>query len=72
MKMTLEFNLPEEQQEANEALNVGKLSSAIFQYNQRLRSLIKHSDNEDDALRAEWAQKLLFEELEDVRQFFEI
>ena len=62
----LEFNLPEEQQEANEALNVGKLSSAIFQYNQRLR------DNEDDAIRAEWAQKLLFEELEDVRQFFEI
>ena len=70
--MTLEFNLPEEQQEANEAANVWRLTSAISQYSNRLRSLSKHSDNEEEMERAEWALKLLFEELEDVVNIFEL
>ncbi|WP_448104718.1 hypothetical protein [Pedobacter panaciterrae] len=72
MKMTLEFNLPEEQQEADEALNVGKLSSAIFSFNQKLRSVIKHSNNEEEIKHAEWAQELLFQELDGLNYIFEL
>jgi len=63
MKMTLEFNLPEEGHEANQALNVGKLSSAIWNYDQKLRDLAKYSQNEAEADKAQWARDLLWEEL---------
>jgi len=61
MKMILEFNLPEDQSDANRALNVNSLYSAIVDYNQKLRNIIKHSDNEVEVEKAEWARRHLFE-----------
>ncbi|SMC75497.1 hypothetical protein [Pedobacter africanus] len=63
MKMILEFNLPEESHEANQALNVGKLSLAIWNYDQKLRGLAKHSQDEAEANKAQWARDMLWEEL---------
>jgi len=70
--MILEFNLPEEQQEANEAMNVSALSTAIFNYNQKLRGAIKHSNNPEEAAHAEWARDLLYDELGGLAEIFEI
>jgi len=70
--MTLEFNLPEEQIEADQAMNVGKLVSAIHDYNQKLRSLAKHSDDEVESERAEWARDLLYQELGVLTEIFEL
>ena len=42
MKVTLEFNLPEEHTEAELAMNVGELYSTLNQVNHILRSCLKH------------------------------
>jgi len=72
MKMTLEFNLPEENDEANKALNVNKLYIAIYAYSQKLRSIIKYSDDAVEADKAEWARKLLYEELAALTEIYEV
>jgi hypothetical protein len=43
-KGILEFTLPEEQPEFDLAVNAGKYHSALWEFSQRLRGLIKHSD----------------------------
>lgn len=72
--MNLEFNLPEEGHEANQALNAGKLSLAIWNYDQKLRGLAKYSQDEVEADKAQWARNLLWEELSEdgVADIFEM
>lgn len=72
MKATLEFNLPEEHQEFMQASNSGSLAAAISQYRSKLRKIIKHSDDEIDIARAEWANELLLEELEGLHEIFDL
>ena len=72
MKMILEFNLPEEHQEANEALNVGKLTMAIGEYAEKLRQKAKYSDDPEEREKASWARDLLFKELDEVMTIFDI
>ena len=66
MKMILEFNLPEEQQDANDALNVQELVSAVNSYANKLRNTLKHADDPVECQKAEWAQKLFLDELQEV------
>ena len=72
MKMILEFNLPDEQQEANETLNVGKLTMAIGEYAEKLRQKAKYSNDPQEREKAAWARHLLFKELEEVMRTFDI
>ena len=44
MTTTLTFNLPEESEELKDALNGTNVKSAIWDFDQFLRSRIKHSD----------------------------
>jgi hypothetical protein len=50
MKVTLEFDLPEEKQEAELAMNVGELYSTLNQVNHILRSCLKHDGDPRDAV----------------------
>ena len=49
MKGTLEFNLPEEQEEFEQAVNAGKMSAALFDIRQQVfRPARKHGYNRAD------------------------
>jgi hypothetical protein len=50
MKVTLEFDLPEEKQEAELAMNVGELYSTLNQVNHILRYCLKHDGDPRDAV----------------------
>lgn len=43
-KATLEFNLPEEQDEFNTACRAGDYKAALFEFDQKLRSKCKYGD----------------------------
>jgi hypothetical protein len=49
MKVTLEFNLPEDRTEAELAMAAGELYSTLNQVDQILRSLLKHDGDARDA-----------------------
>lgn len=55
LKITMEFNLPEQQEEFNNALNGGSAFVAIEEFYQYLRSEIKYGENAD---KAEWFQEM--------------
>ena len=44
MKAILEFNLPDDQEDFERAVNAWKLEVAINEYSQKLRSMYKHED----------------------------
>ena len=48
MKAKLTFNLPEEQEEFNDAINGNAFKAVIWELNQWMRSQIKHGDLADD------------------------
>lgn len=50
MKVTLEFDLPEEKREAELAMNAGELYSTLYQVNHILRSCLKHDGDPRDAV----------------------
>ena len=55
MKVTLEFDLPEEDDEMQTAINAGRYRSLVMEVDQQLRSWLKHDNNFDtpeDALQA--------------------
>lgn len=72
MKTILEFNLPEDEVEASYAINASKLYSALISYNQRLRNIAKHSDDEIEAKQAIWAREILFDELGVLTEIYEL
>lgn len=47
MKAILEFDLPEEQEDLNKALNGAEAHSVLFTLDQTLRSHVKHGSNKD-------------------------
>lgn len=68
MKSTLKFNLPEEQEEFNEALRGGDYLAFIWDFKQYLRSQTKHPKEgiSEDYLQAMIdVQKAFFEHLDD-------
>lgn len=48
MKATLEFNLPEENEEHKDAINGSLWKSVVWDIDQHLRSKIKYADLPDD------------------------
>lgn len=44
MKAILEFNLPEDREEHEEAVNAWKVTLAVWDYSQWLRGLYKHGE----------------------------
>lgn len=44
MKMTLEFDLPEDEAEARAAVDGPAMFSAIHQFRERLRGIVKYDD----------------------------
>jgi hypothetical protein len=48
MKAKLTFNLPEEQEEFNDAINGNAFKAVIWELDQWMRSQIKHGDLADD------------------------
>ncbi len=58
MKATLEFNLPDEQEEFNQATKASAYISVLCDYANALRSVYKYSQNEDEVDAAnKWAEK---------------
>lgn len=45
MKITLEFNLPDDEYEAKAAFTGSKMLPAIERFRNRLRSVVKHDDS---------------------------
>lgn len=65
-KLKLEFNLPEEQSEANIATGANGMHSAIWNFKQELRNKLKHGDYSDKEYKLlEEMSELLYKELED-------
>ena len=48
MEATLKFNLPEETEEFNTAVNAGNYKNALYELNQYLRNKAKHSSDEEE------------------------
>lgn len=48
MKSVLEFNLPEEREEFELAVNAGKYASALWEIQQELRTIWKYEELEDN------------------------
>ncbi len=48
MKAILKFELPEEQEEFNDAVNGSAFKTAIWELDQYMRSQLKHGDLPDD------------------------
>jgi hypothetical protein len=49
MKATLEFNLPEDQTDFNQACDGAMLSILLWEIDQRLRGIVKHGSGTVDA-----------------------
>jgi hypothetical protein len=60
MKATFEYNLPEEEAEVRQLINCGNLWSALWEFDNRLRSIVKHGTD----------QNLDEETVEEVRSMF--
>ena len=48
MKVILEFNLPEEESDFRAAINGKNLKSITYDYDEKLRRIIKYNDLSDD------------------------
>jgi hypothetical protein len=48
MEATLKFNLPEETEEFNTAVNASNYKNALWELNQYLRNKAKHSSDENE------------------------
>ena len=59
MKAILEFNLPEEQEEFDQAVRANRVEGAIWQYSQKLREMYKHGD--EYTIDTERARQMLFD-----------
>jgi len=65
MKATLEFNLPDDEDQHLAAVKGMDWQMALWDVDQKLREIVKHGDDET---RAEWAQELrdfIYEQLND-------
>lgn len=47
MKATLEFNLPEDELDLSNAINGNKFKLILWNMDQHLRNIVKHSENEE-------------------------
>ena len=47
MKATLEFNLPEDELDLSNAINGNKFKLILWDMDQHLRNIVKHSENEE-------------------------
>jgi len=68
MRVSIEFELPEEKEELMRMLQSGELSSALWDYLQDLRNKLKYGvtdDSELDARTLEWARNKLYELLDE-------
>ncbi|QEC52417.1 hypothetical protein EDD80_11037 [Anseongella ginsenosidimutans] len=66
MKATIEFNLPEDDHEAQLAMNAGKISSVITDVLQKISHSLKHEDlDEQYAAGLEKSQQLILDSLEE-------
>lgn len=63
MKETITFNLPDDEEEYKQALNVGKYYTAISDYAQLLQE--KMTSDEPEADHAKWAYEQLISELKE-------
>lgn len=65
-KAKLEFDLPEEQDEFKVACDAGKYYSAIFQFDQELRSIIKYQELDEKEYEVyEKVRQMLWDQLDD-------
>lgn len=58
MKATLKYDLPDEQQEFQDAINGIKWKSAMWDLDQRLRGLIKHAPDSMDEMEHQAYQRV--------------
>jgi len=65
MKATLEFNLPEEQEEHLNALQGMSWQMVLFEVDQELRSTVKHGDLQQDADYAQKIRDLIYQKMQD-------
>lgn len=63
MKATLEFNLPEEQEDFELSVNVYKYYSVLFELNSFLRSKIKYEQVDESAYNAYYDTREKLQEL---------
>lgn len=63
MKKNITFNLPNESEEYEQALNVGKYYTAISDYAQLLQEVMKSES--DETPHAKWAYDKLIKELQE-------
>ena len=59
MKVTILFDMPEDQLDLSLALNAGKMMSTITDVDQMLRNQIKHGSSENDHETIEKARAML-------------
>lgn len=72
MKAILQFNLPEDNKEFQDAINGSNYKSAIWDFDQLLRSEMKYKELSDDAYKAyEYCRKELRKILEEDNLFIE-
>jgi len=53
MKAILEFNLPEDELDLSNAINGNKFKLILWDMDQHLRNIVKHSENEEEVRVAE-------------------
>jgi len=72
MKAVLEFDLPEDQDDFQSAINGNNYKSAIWDFDQLLRSEMKYKELSNDSYKAyEWCRKELMKILEQDNLFIE-
>ena len=72
MKAVLEFDLPEDQDDFQAAINGHNYKSAIWNFDQLLRSEMKYKELSNDTYKAyEWCRKELMKILEQDNLFIE-
>jgi hypothetical protein len=72
MKAILEFDLPEDQDDFQSAINGNNYKSAIWNFDQLLRSEMKYKELSDETYKAyEWCRKELRKILEEDNLFIE-
>lgn len=65
MKATLEFALPEESSEHEDAVNGSRWKALVFEFDQYLRGRIKHGPEDNVIAGAEWSRHELHRLLEE-------
>jgi hypothetical protein len=72
MKAILEFDLPEENTDFKSAINGHNYKNAIWDFDQMLRSEMKHKELSDDTYKAyKWCREQLRKILEEENLFIE-